>query len=633
MSPSEKIQRGYDTLARAATERAKAEKLSAEALDGQLKVIYAQRDAALATEHKRRSEAHRTPNNDQIGREVTVTEATAIARSIGGRVTSGLRSTETQAQIYADKLAGRHDGPVAKPGTSDHERGQAIDIAYGPGISQDSIKRAFRRQGVVIRQLLDEPAQRVFHVGFGKAGPSASTIAKQEQSAADKRARDAEAYDQLLARANEETLRLKRNQVDGIAEAADLDVAAIEVERQRLDSAVDAGVEQRRWTQAQADAVKIVNATNAALKTTEVRSRERQQLLDRQLQQQRAELDRSASLLQLQADLETTNRGRRAIALRLLENDEALARKRAQRLIDSEDPDDQREGRAQLRQIDAEGPLRRQQLDRQFAGPVGQYQQQLQKNVGDMNQALEGVAANGLQSVEDGLTGVLSGTENVADAFEKMAASILADLARIAAQKLILSVIGAFTGGGGGGFSLGASSGGGDFGAIFSAIGGGRQSSLVDPNPNRTVAEAYRELMKGGARVAYASGGRVEGPGGPREDRVLARLSAGEFVINAAAYQRHPELVEAINAGRLPTFADGGLVGGRRIAWRDIPPADRLQRAGGVSAPVSVSIDARGADMAAVARLAASIAELKATLPATIVSTVQDAQSRMYLAS
>lgn len=49
---------------------------------------------------------------------------------------------------------------------------------------------------------------------------------------------------------------------------------------------------------------------------------------------------------------------------------------------------------------------------------------------------------------------------------------------------------------------------------------------------------------------------------------------------------------------------------------------------GGVSAPVSINIDARGADEAGLARLQREIASLKATLPATVVSTVRDAQKR-----
>lgn len=57
----------------------------------------------------------------------------------------------------------------------------------------------------------------------------------------------------------------------------------------------------------------------------------------------------------------------------------------------------------------------------------------------------------------------------------------------------------------------------------------------------------------------FASGGMIRGPGGPREDRVLARLSPGEYVVNADATSRHFDLIHAINTGRLPGYARGGL--------------------------------------------------------------------------
>jgi hypothetical protein len=52
-----------------------------------------------------------------------------------------------------------------------------------------------------------------------------------------------------------------------------------------------------------------------------------------------------------------------------------------------------------------------------------------------------------------------------------------------------------------------------------------------------------------------ADGGIVTGRGGPRDDMIDARLSDGEFVVNAFATARHRDLLEQINAQK---FADGG---------------------------------------------------------------------------
>lgn len=84
-----------------------------------------------------------------------------------------------------------------------------------------------------------------------------------------------------------------------------------------------------------------------------------------------------------------------------------------------------------------------------------------------------------------------------------------------------------------------------------------------------------------GLAPAKADGGKVSGPGGPRDDNLLHWLSNGEFVVNAAATRNAQPLLEAINAGvpvdrlmdiiggRRPGFADGGLVGSSAPrAWR-----------------------------------------------------------------
>lgn len=64
------------------------------------------------------------------------------------------------------------------------------------------------------------------------------------------------------------------------------------------------------------------------------------------------------------------------------------------------------------------------------------------------------------------------------------------------------------------------------------------------------------------AAPGLARGGHVQGPGTGTSDSVLARLSAGEFVVNAAAVQHYgPGLMSAINAMRLPRFSVGGAVG------------------------------------------------------------------------
>lgn len=56
----------------------------------------------------------------------------------------------------------------------------------------------------------------------------------------------------------------------------------------------------------------------------------------------------------------------------------------------------------------------------------------------------------------------------------------------------------------------------------------------------------------------HADGGPIKGPGGPRDDKVPALLSNGEYVINADSVQKYGKgLFEALNSKK---FADGGEV-------------------------------------------------------------------------
>jgi hypothetical protein len=45
----------------------------------------------------------------------------------------------------------------------------------------------------------------------------------------------------------------------------------------------------------------------------------------------------------------------------------------------------------------------------------------------------------------------------------------------------------------------------------------------------------------------FATGGKVTGPGGPKDDKIPALLSNGEFVVNADATSKHLPLLEMLN--------------------------------------------------------------------------------------
>ncbi|MEM5371965.1 phage tail tape measure protein [Paraburkholderia azotifigens] len=69
-------------------------------------------------------------------------------------------------------------------------------------------------------------------------------------------------------------------------------------------------------------------------------------------------------------------------------------------------------------------------------------------------------------------------------------------------------------------------------------------------------------FSSGGLLPHFASGGAIYGSGSATSDSIPAMLSNGEFVVNAASTKKHRELLEAINSDRLTAFSGGGMAGG-----------------------------------------------------------------------
>ena len=95
---------------------------------------------------------------------------------------------------------------------------------------------------------------------------------------------------------------------------------------------------------------------------------------------------------------------------------------------------------------------------------------------------------------------------------------------------------------------LGGAAGGAALGALYGGTAG------VITNMFKDDSEALIEYAKENKLGAYAeqkkaSGGFVYGKGGPTEDAIHAKLSNGEFVVNAEATTRHRPLLERINRG------------------------------------------------------------------------------------
>lgn len=90
-------------------------------------------------------------------------------------------------------------------------------------------------------------------------------------------------------------------------------------------------------------------------------------------------------------------------------------------------------------------------------------------------------------------------------------------------------------------------------------------------NLNGMATGGHVPRYAGGGDVQIAPTGLLKGPGSGTSDSILAVFASGavgavsdtEFVVNARETKKHLPLLEAINEGKLPKFASGGLTKGQ----------------------------------------------------------------------
>lgn len=206
--PSKVIEDRYKGLIEAARRRAVEEGKVGAALQSQVTALEKQRDAEL----KALRSSSPTRSNGLSGREINADEAKSIAQRAGFQVNSATRPTwmrdekpggaSSQERLYNQWIAAGKpaDNPVAKPGTSAHERSNALDIQYGEGVTPASIRKAFAEEGVRLTKLFKERGH--FHIEWSTSG--ADRVQREADQLAAFGQRAAEEIAQINARFNEQ---------------------------------------------------------------------------------------------------------------------------------------------------------------------------------------------------------------------------------------------------------------------------------------------------------------------------------------------------------------------------------------------------------------------------------------------
>ncbi len=146
-----------------------------------------------------------------------------------------------------------------------------------------------------------------------------------------------------------------------------------------------------------------------------------------------------------------------------------------------------------------------------------------------LNESLKSIAGTMEGSMTTAFADMLDGTKSVSQGF--------ADMSRVIIRALEEALIKAAV-----------------VGPIMRGLSG--VLGFADGGAVSTIAVGDYQMPK------FATGGVISGPGTGRSDSILARVSNGEFIVNAAATAKHLPILKAINDNALPRFADGGAVAG-----------------------------------------------------------------------
>ena len=423
-------------------------------------------------------------------------------------------------------------------------------------------------------------------LGYRRAPASAQSQETSAESAAKKAEEDrirevdrVKAYQDEMARATADNIRAQLSLNKGTEDQLAIQLDQIAAEKVKLDADVDAQVAANKLKPAEAAKLKTLYRDTELLQGEAAVREDYQKTLDKQLQASRDEIAVQSSYLDLQLSLATTQKARFAIAMKLLDLDEAARREQAERLLKSDDKDERAKGQRQLNQITAESALRHRQANQQYAGPLEQYRQQLQDAAGDMDTALQNIAVHGLGELNDGLDEAAKKALGLHGIF----GDIIGDFIKLAAQRAELALLDQLFPGSGGGESTGSGGGGGIGGIVTTVL------SLFGHKDG---------LVPGFASGHVDGNGIIRGPGTGTSDSILAfmggrgliRVSNRESIMTEQATSRFGPWLKAMNDNSLPGFA-GGLV---PTSYPALPSAASLAPA---AAARPIHFDLRGAVM------------------------------------
>lgn len=440
VDPIAKINRQYDDMAKKARQ-------AGTYTDALAKSIERMREADLKAARARTSSS-----SGQSGRQFSFDEAASFARGQGWQVNSGPRTFAQQKSLYdAWVAAGKpKDNPVAPPGSSAHEGAKgrwALDIQFAPGLTAGAIKKKFADEGVSVN-VFNERGH--FHVSGSRSEAAAAETAAQRQ--AQQALAEQNRFEETRSRLNDALLTAQAALVRGVEAQADFARQQIEADEARFSESIQNDVEEGKLTQAHADQLIAVNHSIAVEKLKAIELERSLRLLQEEDKDREQAAQFKLAELDFAAEMARSQEARREIQLEILDivYREKQAHLESLRLQAEKNGDLAEANRIQkqINELPYERSRESQRVQRSTMGPLASFLDSIPSDAREANEALEGLAVNGIRSVVDGLA--QAGTEwiKLGGTSGRIINQLISDLIRLVLyQQLIGPLLGALGGG------------------------------------------------------------------------------------------------------------------------------------------------------------------------------------------
>lgn len=410
------------------------------------------------------------------------------------------------------------------------------------------------------------------------------------QRAAEQEARRAERVEQEIFNARQRLLGIAEDDVLTAQQRFELTQDQLKLERKARDAEIESKTTRGEIKDAERQTLEAANTAADNLEDRILTDQAFREIEDERLATERLMAGLAMDLLSLQSGAARTAGERRQIELELLEIAQRQRRDALQQELDRNPALSAAQRAAAMEANGRVDQAERSAVNRSTMSPLEQWRDQALQTSGEIDEALENIAARGLDSLNSGIVDAIVNSRNLGDVFSNVAKSIIADLAAIAVRRSITE-------------------------PLANMLFGGKAGSPV------TAAGGTGWFTKLAGFFGF-SGGGYTGAGGVLEPAGI--VHRGEYVIPQHAVHKIglPRL-EAMRLGHLPGFSEGGLVG-------------RLGGSGAARGGESIVFDMRGAFVPEAFmrevedKVAAGEARVRGAVPGLAVRAVDDVRTRRH---